>query len=97
MSTSASRRPELKIRRSYVPTTALASSVEFDDMMMRVAFTDGRILHVPIIWFPTLQHATPDQRSRYEIGGGGISLHWPNLDEDLSIAGLMAGVDLQSA
>ena len=97
MSTSASRRPELKTRRSYVPTTALANSVEFDEMMMRVAFTDGRILSVPIIWFPTLHHATPDQRSRYEIGGGGISLHWPDLDEDLSIARLMAGVDWQSA
>jgi Protein of unknown function (DUF2442) len=70
MNTSASRRPELKTRRSCVPTTALASSVEFDDMMMRVTFTDGRVLSVPIIWFPTLQHATPDQRLRYEIGGG---------------------------
>jgi hypothetical protein len=37
------------------------------------------------------------QRARYEIGGGGISLHWPDLDEDLSIAGLMAGVDRESA
>ena len=86
MSISASRRPESKAGRSYVPTTALAKSVEFDEMMMRVTFTDGRILNVPIIWFPILRNATPEQRAHYEIGGGGISLHWPELDEDLSVA-----------
>jgi hypothetical protein len=40
-----------------------------------------------------LRGATPAQQARYEVGGGGISLHWPELDEDLSIAGLMAEVD----
>jgi hypothetical protein len=65
--------------------------------MMRVFFTDGRVLGVPLVWFPVLRQATPEQRSRYEIGGRGVSLHWPELDEDLSIAGLMAGVDLRSA
>jgi Protein of unknown function (DUF2442) len=84
-------------QRAYVLSTALAKAVEFDDSMMRVAFTDGRILCVPIAWFPTLLAATPDQRARCEIGGGGIGLHWPDLDEDLSIAGLMAGVDWRSA
>jgi hypothetical protein len=95
MSTSDSVRS--KLQRSYVPATALAKSVEFDDVMMRVVFTDGRILCVPLAWFPSLSAATPEQRSRYEIGGGGVGLHWPELDEDLSIAGLMAGVDLRSA
>jgi hypothetical protein len=52
---------------------------------------------VPIIWFPLLHEATPAQRKRFEIGGGGVSLHWPEIDEGLSIAGLMAGVDWQSA
>jgi hypothetical protein len=65
--------------------------------MMQVTFTDGRVLGVPLIWFPSLHAATPSQRLRFEIGGGGISLHWPELDEDLSIAGLMAGVDRESA
>ena len=79
--------------RSYVPTTALAKSVDFDaDAAMRVTFTDGRVLSVPLIWFPVLRRATGEQRARYEIGGGGVSLHWPELDEDLSLAGLMAGV-----
>jgi len=86
-----SRRPARG--RAYVPATALAKAVEFDAEMMRVVFTDGRVLGVPLAWFPTLRAATPAQRARYEIGGGGISVHWPELDEDLSIAGLMAGVD----
>jgi len=83
--------------RSFVPTTALAKSIEFDDVMMHVTLADGRLLSVPLAWFPLLRNATTEQRSRYEIGGGGISLHWPDLDEDLSMAGLMAGVDTRSA
>jgi hypothetical protein len=79
--------------RAYVPATALAKSLDFDDDVMRVIFTDGRVLSVPLVWFPSLRRASPEQRTHYEIGGGGISLHWPELDEDLSIAGLMAGVD----
>jgi hypothetical protein len=82
--------------RAYVPTSALARAVEFDDEMMRVSLTDGRVISVPLIWFPILVNATPEQRSRCEIGGGGSSLHWPEIDEDLSVAGLMAGADLQS-
>jgi len=96
-SQAAARSKKTKPHRAYVPVTALAKSVEFDDVMMRVTFTDGRVLGVPLAWFPVLQKATPAQRAQYEIGGGGISLHWPELDEDLSIAGLMAGVDWRSA
>jgi hypothetical protein len=84
-------------RRSFVPTTALAKAVDFDEDMMRVTFMDGRELAVPLVWFRTLLKATPEQRKRCEISGGGISLHWPELDEDLSIAGLMAGPDTRSA
>ena len=97
MSTSASRRPRSRRQRSYVPATALAKSVKFNKSMMEITFTDGRVLAIPLAWFPTLRAATAAQRMQYEIGGGGISLHWPDLDEDLSIAGLMAGVDRDSA
>ena len=45
---------------------------------------DGRIISVLIILFPLLHEATPEQRERYEIGGGGVSLHWSEMDEDLS-------------
>lgn len=86
-----------KFRRAYVPTTALVKSVGFDDEMMHVALTDGRIISVPIRWLPLLREARPDQRERYEIGGGGVSIHWPQIDEDLSVAGLMAGVDTHAA
>ncbi len=87
---------DAKSQRAYVPTSALAKSVSFDDEMMHVSLTDGRLISVPIIWFPLLRGATPEQRAKYEIGGGGASLHWPELDEDLSVAGLMAGADWQS-
>ena len=68
------------IRRAYVPTTALIQKVRFRKDMLEVSLKDGRILAVPIIWFPRLQEATPAQRERFEIGGGGTSLHWPELD-----------------
>ena len=96
MSTSAtSSKPHL--RRSFVPTSALAASVEFTEEMMQVFLTDGRVLSVPLVWFPVLYQATPEQRALYEIGAGGRGLHWPELDEDLSMAGLMAGADWRSA
>jgi hypothetical protein len=86
-----------KWRRSYVPTTALAKSITFADEMMHVALTDGRVISLPTGWFPTLHAATLEQRMKYEIGAGGRSLHWPDLDEDLSVAGLMSGADSESA
>jgi hypothetical protein len=88
---------DAKSARAFVPTSALAKSVSFDEEMMHVSLTDGRLISVPIIWFPLLGAATTDQRKKYEIGGGGTSLHWPELDEDLSVAGLMAGADLRGA
>jgi len=87
---------DAKSARGYVPTTALAKAVRFDEEMMHVSLTDGRLISVPIIWFPLLRGATSEQRAKYEIGGAGTSLHWPELDEDLSVAGLMAGADFQA-
>ena len=86
-----------KMRRAYVPTTALAQEVKFDDEMMHVNLADGRVISVPIIWFPLLHEASPGQRQHYEIGGGGTSLHWPEIDEDLSVTNLLAGANWQSA
>lgn len=95
MSTSANP-DHKKIIRGHYPTTALAKSVEFDDALMHVTLVDGRVIGVPLAWFPQLRDATQRQRQKYEIGGGGISLHWDKIDEDISIAGLMAGADLSS-
>ncbi len=94
MTTLESRR---KTERGYVPRTALARAVEFSSEAMQVFLTDGRILSVPLLWFPRLWAATPEQRTQVEIGGGGVGLHWPEIDEDLSVANLMAGADRQSA
>jgi hypothetical protein len=88
---------DAKSVRAYVPTTALAKSITFDEEMMHVSLTDGRLISVPIIWFPLLRNATSEQRNKYEIGGGGASLHWPELDEDLSVANLMAGADFRTS
>jgi hypothetical protein len=93
---STSVKTKTPFRRAFVPATALAKSVEFDSDMMHVLLTDGRIISVPIIWFPLLDNANPEEREKYEIGGGGISLHWPEIDEDISIANLMSGVDWNS-
>lgn len=56
---------------------------------MWVELSDGRRLGVPLAWFPRLSHATPEQRLAFEISRDG--LHWDGLDEDISIAGLLAG------
>jgi hypothetical protein len=75
MSTSAGNpkgRPKNKkpkLQRAYAPVAALAKLVECDEEMMRVTFTEGRVLSVPLVWFPLLRKATPEQRGRYEIGG----------------------------
>jgi hypothetical protein len=52
---------------------------------------DGRTLSVPIAWFPRLANATTKQRARFRLIGGGEGIHWPAVDEDLSVEGLLAG------
>jgi hypothetical protein len=66
-----------------------ATAVRFDDNSMWVELSDGRALGVPYAWFPRLLNATPKQRAAVEIGRFG--LHWEDIDEDISIAGLLAG------
>ena len=52
---------------------------------------DGRELSVPLAWFPRLLHGTPEQRENWEPIGGGQGIHWPELDEDISVAGILGG------
>lgn len=66
-----------------------ATKVYFDDDQMWVELDDGRTLGIPLAWFPRLAHGTADQRAKVEISPSG--LHWDELDEDISIAGLLAG------
>jgi len=86
-----------EFQKAYRPTSALAKTVKFRREMMEAHLTDGRIISVPIIWFPLLHEATVEQRKHYEIGAGGASLHWPEIDEDISVAGLLAGADTQNS
>jgi hypothetical protein len=72
--------------------STLAKSVEFDDSMMWVDFTDGRRLGVPLAFFPRLLHATPEQRGNLTISGGGLGLHWDALDEDIHVGNLLTGI-----
>lgn len=68
-----------------------AMTVECSDDELRVSLTDGRWLSVPIVWFPRLAHATSSERADYELLGDGEGIHWPSVDEDISVAGLIAG------
>lgn len=67
-----------------------AKSVRFDDNSIWVDLSDDRVIAVPLTWFLRLLHATPEQRQRVEISLKG--LHWDELNEDISVAGLLAGV-----
>lgn len=66
-----------------------AKSLRFDEDSMWVELSDGRVLGIPLAWFPRLLNATPRQRLAFEISREG--LHWDELGEDISIAGLLAG------
>lgn len=66
-----------------------AVSVSFDDNSMFVSLSDGRLLGIPLAWFPRLLHATPEQRAEYYLSTRG--LHWDKIDEDISVEGLLAG------
>ena len=69
--------------------TISATAVRFDENTMWVDLTDGRTLGVPLAWFPRLLNAAPAQRAKVEMSRTG--LHWEELDEDISISGLIAG------
>ena len=58
---------------------------------LTVDLADGRTLIVPLAWYPRLLHGNAMERSRWRLIGGGVGIHWPDLDEDISVAGLLAG------
>ena len=64
-------------------------AIRFDADCMWVDLSDGRTIGVPLAWFPRLSHASPEERDAYELSRRGI--HWQELDEDISVAGLLAG------
>jgi hypothetical protein len=70
---------------------ALAQSIQVNDDALTVDLVDGRTVTVPLAWFPRLVHGTPDERAHWRLIGGGEGMHWPDLDEDISVASLLAG------
>ncbi len=76
MSTSLAERPR-------------ARAVDFEADAFVVHLLDGRSLTVPLEWFPRLRDASPEQRTRYEFSGHGYAVHWPEIDEDISVPGLL--------
>jgi hypothetical protein len=70
---------------------ARAQSAKVNEEALQVDLVDGRTIIVPLVWFPRLWHGTPRERNRFEIFGDGAYIHWPDLDEDLTVSGLLAG------
>jgi hypothetical protein len=76
---------------SVVEASARAMAVEVTEDDLVVSLVDGRKIVVPLAWFPRLLHATEAQRNRWELLGDGVGIHWDEIDEDLSVAGLLRG------
>lgn len=68
-----------------------AVDVKVDQNTLTVELSDGRSIAVPVSWFPRLSHATEAERSNWQLIGTGQGIHWPDLDEDISVEGLLAG------
>jgi hypothetical protein len=65
--------------------------VSVDEDELSVGLADGRRVSIPLVWFPRLLHATADQRNNWQLLGDGQGIHWPDVDEDLSVEGLLHG------
>jgi hypothetical protein len=71
---------------------ARAIDVVMSTTELTVHLKDGRRISAPLNWFPRLLNATPEQRAKFELMGDGEGIHWPDADEDLSVAGILRGI-----
>ncbi|GIK39606.1 MAG: hypothetical protein BroJett011_34390 [Chloroflexota bacterium] len=78
---------------SVIQTLTLVriASVSITDDTLAVDLEDGRTIAVPIGWYPRLSYGTPVERANFEISGAGYGIHWPDLDEDIGVEGLLLG------
>jgi hypothetical protein len=76
---------------SIIDIEPLATEVSVSDHELVVVLVDGRSISVPLAWFPRLLRATARQRSDFELIGDGEGIHWPDVDEDISVRGLVLG------
>ena len=75
----------------HLETEPVVVRVDVTDDLLRAYLADGRIIAVPLEWYPRLLHATPEERRNYEIAGRGHGIHWPDVDEDISVQNLLEG------
>ena len=76
---------------SVTTTDERVADVEVTEDTLSVTLMDGRTISVPLVWYPRLLHAAPEQLQNWQIAGGGYGIHWPDVDEDLSSEGLLRG------
>jgi hypothetical protein len=69
----------------------LATRVEVSEGTLSVELADGRAIAVPLAWYPRLAYGSAEERGSWRLLGGGLGIHWPALDEDISVANLLAG------
>lgn len=73
------------------PTAAFATAVNVSEDTLTVELADGRTIAAPLAWYPRLQQGTTEERNQWRLMAGGRGIHWPALDEDISVANLLAG------
>jgi hypothetical protein len=71
--------------------SSIAKRVTVTDDVLTVDLSDGRTISVPLAWFPRLSHGTASEREKWRLIGSGEGIHWPDLDEDVSVESLLAG------
>lgn len=77
--------------RMATPAPPRVVGIAVTDEALSVDLEDGRTISVPIGWYPRLAYASPAERSRFRVSGAGYGVHWPDLDEDISVEGLLLG------
>ena len=85
------------MRTSPIERLSRAEHVRVTRDSIIVGLIDGRTLKVPLSWYPRLRHGTVKERENWRLIGGGAGIHWPDLDEDISIDGLLAGLPSQES
>jgi len=79
--------PTLQIDSSALKAT----NIRVTDEALILDLADGRTVSAPLVWFPRLTHGSSAERANHRLVGGGEGVHWPDLDEDISVEGLLAG------
>jgi hypothetical protein len=75
---------------THWPPLAASVSVTADELVIELV--DGRTVAVPLAWYPRLLHGTTEEQAHWQLTGRGVGIHWPGLDEDISVAHVLAGV-----